>query len=284
MKKQKMNLEIALNTLAFNGYSWEIALNEIAELGVQFIEPVYISKYNPQLKEAHFTQTNARKISSQIEKTGLKVRSLASHMDMGLADSVYVFQKRMEFAKNLGAEIILTNSSHIENEREFFINMEVLARSAEQLKLKIGLENPGDGHNYIMNNASEGAAILVKFPSEWVTLNYDFSNIHTLTKGRNTYDNGLEKALPHIAHLHLKNVKQRNGHWLICGLEEGIINYKKIFRKYPALWNVPMSIELPVRFEYDKNFDFMPQNRKLPSLERIHKILYDSIIYLENLF
>jgi len=277
-----MNVNVALNTLVFSGYSWEKALEETARLGVLFIEPVYISKYDPGLTEDYFTETNATKLSSQITRSGLHIRSLASHMDMGLKDTVDVFRRRMIFAKNIGSEIILTNTSYREHERQFYDNMQVLCGMAEELKLTIALENPGDGQGYIMNNAGEGARIIKKIGSDRVKLNYDFSNFHTLSKGKETYDRGLGDALPHIAHLHLKNVRQQDTNWLIGGLSEGIIDYKSLFREYPALLKLPMSIELPVRFAYDAAFDFVPLRGERPSLEQIHKIVQDSIRFLEN--
>lgn len=276
------NRNIAINTLAFNGYPWETVLHKIAGTGVQFIEPVYISKYDPALKESFFTPANARYLLRQMKQTGLSVRSMASHMDMGLMDTVEVFQKRMEFAKTLGAEIILTNTSHMGNQRQFFNNMEILSGIAGELELTIGLENPGDGHGYIMNNAADGVRILGILDSEWVRLNYDFSNIYTLSKGRVTYDAGLGNALTHIGHLHLKNVRRQFDHWAVCSLEEGIIDYMEIFRTYPALQDLPMSIELPVRFEYDKDFNFVMRDTEVSPLENICGILHKSILFLLN--
>jgi hypothetical protein len=69
---------------------------------------------------------------------------------------------------------------------------------------------------------------------------------------------------------------------VVCSLGEGIVNYKEIFRAYPALRDIPMSIELPVRFGYDKEFNFVLQDREGPSLENIHSILHDSILFLLN--
>jgi sugar phosphate isomerase/epimerase len=276
------NSNIAINTLAFNGYSRETAIHETARAGAQFIEPVYISKYDPALKENYFTPANARDFAAQIKQEELSVRSMASHMDMGRLDTIEVFEKRMEFAKTLGAGIILTNTSHMGNERQFFKNMATLAGIARDLNLTIGLENPGDGQGYIMNNAADGVRILEILDSEWIKLNYDFSNIHTLSKGRTTYDTGLGNALPHIGHLHLKNIRQQDDHWVVCSLGEGIINYKEIFSAYPALKDIPMSIELPVRFGYDKEFNFVLLDKEGPTLESIHAILHDSILFLLN--
>lgn len=277
-----MKQNLAINTLAFNGYSWETALSETVRTGVRYVEPVFISKYDRALQESYFTPANAAILLTQLQHAGLGVRSMASHMDMGLTDTVEIFQKRMEFAKILGAGIILTNTSHLENERQFFINMEILSRVAAELGLTIGLENPGDGQGYLLNNAADGIRILQQLDSEWVKLNYDFSNIHTLSKGKITYDTGLGNALKHIGHLHLKNVKRQGDHWTVCGLGEGVIDYKALFLSYPALLELPMSIELPVRFGYDSDFHFVMQEPALPPLSIIRSLLHDSIIYLLN--
>jgi len=277
-----MQPNLAINTLAFNGYSWETALDETAVAGVRYIEPVFISKYEPALRESYFTSANAVVLLTQIQYAGLRVRSMASHMDMGLAGTVEIFQKRMEFAKALGAEMILTNTSHLENERQFFFNMEALSRVAADLRLTIGLENPGDGEGYLMNDAADGVRILKRLDPEWVRLNYDFSNIYTLSKGRITYDRGLESALPHIGHLHLKNIKRQGDHWYVCSLGEGIIDYKALFLSHPALLQLPMSIELPVRFAYNSDFQFVMPKPALPPLGTIRNLLQRSIEYLVN--
>jgi len=251
-------------------------------LGVQFIEPVYIAKYDPLLQESYFTDTNATTVLRQIRDAGLKVRSVASHMDMGLTDTVDVFRRRMNFAKTLGAGIIITNTSRLENREQFFKNMETLSRTAEEMELVIALENPGDGFGYIMNNAAEGAAVVRELHSAWIKLNYDFSNIHTLSKGADRYDTGLAEAIPDIAHLHLKNVKRENDQWPVCSLPEGIVDYRKVFHEYPALRDLPVSIELPVRFGYDRDFNFLPREGGPPALEEICGALQESILFLND--
>lgn len=278
-----MKNRIAINTLAFYGYPLETAAEEIAKLGVGFIEPVYIAKYSPELKEEYFTDNNARDFLLQAQNLGLKIRSVASHMDMSLPGAVDTFRKRMKFAKNLGAEIIITNTSHIENAPQFYKNMQVLSGTAEEMKLIIGLENPGDGQGYIMNNATDGVTMLEKIGSDRIKLNYDFSNIHSLYKAEKTYEEGLNKAIPYMAHLHLKNIKDKNGRWPVCGLSEGIINYKQLFIQFPELAKLPMSMELPVRFGYNEKFEFVRFDKeKVPSLASIRKVLNESLAYMND--
>ena len=51
---------IAINTLAFYGYPLDTALEEIARLASD-VEPVYISKYDPTLREEYFNETQRPK-------------------------------------------------------------------------------------------------------------------------------------------------------------------------------------------------------------------------------
>jgi sugar phosphate isomerase/epimerase len=271
---------IAINTLVFYGYPLDTALEEIVQL-TRDVEPVYISKYDPALDEDYFNEHNARTLRRQLEGLRLTATSMASHMDLGLPDSVDIFTRRMDFAKAIGAGMILTNASHKSREQMFFRNIETLAAHAENLDLTIALENPGDGQDQLLGTGSDGAAILKKLGSDRVKLNYDFSNVFTYSQTTTRPEKELTSVLPYVRHLHLKNVKPWDGGWAICSLDEGVIDYRSLFRQFPALSSIPMSIELPLRFGFDAQFHFaLRETCAAPSLESIRTILKDSLDYL----
>lgn len=274
---------IAINTLAFRGYPWDRILEETARLPVEFVEPVFISKYAPELREDYFTAKNAQAFLRQATANGLKVRSVASHMDMGRPDCVAVFEKRMAFARAIGAGIILTNTTAAENERQFLKHMKALCHVAEDLELMIGLENPGDGAGYLINNAADGVRWLERLGSERLKLNFDFSNVFTLSAGRVSCDPGLAQAIPHIGHLHLKNVGWQNGAWRVTTPAEGVIDYKTMFEQHPQLSAVPASLELPLCYGYNKEFEFvMLEKDRLPA-ETILQVLQDSLRFMNGI-
>ncbi len=272
--------EIAINTLAFHGYPLDTALEEIAPLARE-VEPVYISKYDPSLREEYFNETNAQRLRQRLERLRLKVTSVASHMDLGQPDSVEVFRRRMEFTRAIGAGMILTNATEKSRKVPFLRNIERLAAYAEKLGLIIALENPGDGQDQLLGTGIEGVAILEELGSDRVRLNYDFSNVFTYSRGTKRPDEELEAVLPYVSHLHLKNVRLCEGAWPVCGLEVGIIDYRRLFQQFPALLSIPMSIELPIRFGYDAAFRFgLRESLTIPSLDSIRKTLQDSLNYL----
>jgi sugar phosphate isomerase/epimerase len=271
---------IAINTLAFYGYSLDTALEEIAQL-TREVEPVYIAKYDPSLREEYFNEANAQRLCQRLESLRLKVTAMASHMDLGQSDSAEVFRRRMEFAREIGARMILTNAAEKSRKATFLRNIERLAAHAERLGLVIALENPGDGQDQLLETGTDGAALLEELGSDRIRLNYDFSNIFTYSKGQRRPDEELEAVLPYVSHLHLKNVRLREGAWPVCGLEAGIIDYRRLLRQFPALSRIPMSIELPIRFGYDTAFRFgLREELTVPSLESVRTMLRDSLDYL----
>ncbi len=272
--------EIAINTLAFHGYPLNTALEQIAQLAGD-VEPVYISKYDPTLREEYFNETNAERLRQRLEGLRLKVTSMASHLDLGQADAAEVFQRRMEFARAIGARMILTNAAEKSRKMAFFRNIEKLAAHAEKFDLIIALENPGDGQDQLLATGLDGVAILKELGSDRVRLNYDFSNVFTYSRGRTRPDEELEAVLPYVSHLHLKNVRQWEGAWPVCGLKAGVIDYACLLRHFPALSSLPMSIEQPIRFGYDAAFHFgLREKLTVPSLDSIKRILKDSLDYL----
>jgi sugar phosphate isomerase/epimerase len=271
---------IAINTLAFHGYPLDTALEEIAQL-TREVEPVYISKYDPTLDEDYFNERNARMLRQRLEGLRLKVTSMASHMDLGQPGSVDIFKRRMDFAKGIGAGVILTNASHESQGQTFLRNIEALAAHAEDLDLTIALENPGDGQDQLLGTGIDGVAVLEKLGSDRIKLNYDFSNVFTYSQTTKRPEQELESVLPYVRHLHLKNVKPSAGGWAVCGLDEGAIDYQRLFRQFPALSSIPMSIELPLRFGFDAELHFgLRQKFTVPSLDDIRRILKDSLEYL----
>jgi len=286
-------MAIAINTLAFHGYPLDTALEEIARL-TDDVEPVYISKYDPTLREEYFSEHNAQMLRRRLEQLGLKVTSMASHMDLGQPEAVDIFKRRMDFANAIGAGIILTNAGRRSQERTFFRNIEAQAAYAENLDLMIALENPGDGQDQLLGTGMDGVAVLKKLGSDRVKLNYDFSNVFTYSQTTKRPEQELESVLPHVCHLHLKNVKSWDGvgfpnatgrvwgpGWAVCGLDEGVIDYRSLFRQFPALWSIPMSVELPLRFGFDARFHFaLRETLAAPSLESIRAILKSSLDYL----
>ena len=136
-----------------------------------------------------------------------------------------------------------------------------------------------------MGTGIDGVAVLKKLGSDRIKLNYDFSNVFTYSQTTKRPEQELESVLPSVRHLHLKNVKPWGGGWAVCGLDEGVIDYRSLFRRFPTLSSIPMSIELPLRFGFDARFNFaLRETHAAPSLESIRTVLKSSLDYLAAAF
>lgn len=282
----KMEPSIAINTLAYHGYDLPTALREIADLGARYVEPVYILSYYDDMDEGCFDKENARAVRGLFSEYGLKSVAVAAHMDIGAADAIIRFVKRMEFAREVGASVVITNATQKSTEVLFYKNIQKLAKRAEQLGLIIALENPGDGRNSLLSSGECAASVIGRIGSESVKLNYDFSNIFSYSKGKNRPEDDMTYALPHIAHLHLKNIRPEKDEWVFTDLASGEIDYRRILSTLVQQSSiVPMSIELPLRFGYDSAFYF---NRSAsggpppPPLDQIRSILKSSLEYVQG--
>jgi len=140
---------IAINTLAYHGYPLDTALEEIVQL-TDYVEPVFITKYDPTLREECFNEDNARTLTMRLKQAGLKIVAMGSHMDLGQSNAVAIFESRMEFAKAIGAKTIITNAGRKSCHTTFYKNMDRLISYAEKIDLTIALENPGDGQDLIL--------------------------------------------------------------------------------------------------------------------------------------
>jgi sugar phosphate isomerase/epimerase len=273
---------VAANTLAYHGYDFSVALEQIEAMGFTHVEPALISSYYPEFDDAFFSGAEARKMKRLIEDTGLKVFAMGGHMDLGKGGAVASFARRMEFAKELGASIIHTNSTTRDRYQVFLNNLTELASTAESLDLIIALENPGDGQNDILGSGRQGAELIERLGLPFVRLNYDFSNTYSYSKGRIKPEEDFHSALPFSVHWHLKEMVPIEDRWEFVAIGQGITDYRSIFEKTEKI--PPMSIELPLRFHRGADYKIArhPGSEPVP-LVKIREVLSASRSFIDSL-
>ena len=220
-----MDRIISISTAAFDGYDLSVAMDEISRLGVRSVEVAFIQGYTDPFGEEAFSPDNAGRIQNLLSETGLSCFALSAHMNLGTKGSAETFRRRMEFARRIGAKIIVTNAGPGQEKKAFMNNMETLSRAAESLNLIIGLENPGDGKENIINSGKDGAKVVREIDSEWVKLNYDFGNVISHFYERIRPEEDFIDALPFSAHLHIKDVKSNGQGWSFVEIGKGSIDY-----------------------------------------------------------
>ena len=222
----------------------------MAACGVRHVEPAFIVGYTEAFDESAFTNDQAQIYSRWFAESGVGCHAFSSHIDLGHDDAVDVFRGRMDFAARLGAKVINTNAAARYLSESFFSNIEVLARHAEDLGLVIGLENPGDGSDSLINTAQDGIDLLSQLNFGSLRLNYDAGNTIShrpehLPGGVNPAADAL-LALPYCGHAHIKDVRVAPEGYFFTPLGEGNVDCASILHAI-ASTNVDISIELPLR-------------------------------------
>jgi len=151
---------VSISAAPYDGYEFPQVLESLARIGATHVEPAFIVGYTEPFDESAFTADKARLWAGWLKESGIGCDAFSSHIDLGRADAVEVFRGRMDFARALGARVINTNAAARKWQARFFENIEVLARHAESIGLTIGLENPGDGSDNLLNTAADGHALL----------------------------------------------------------------------------------------------------------------------------
>ena len=241
---------VSVSAAPYDGYEFPRALDSLASCAVRHVEPAFIVGYTEAFDETAFTGSKARQYAAWLEASGVGCYAFSSHIDLGRDDAVDVFKGRMDFAARLGARIINTNAAARCLADRFFRNIEVLARHAEGLGLSIGLENPGDGSDSLINTATDGIDLLGRIGHPSIVLNYDAGNTisHRPAQGPGGVvpADDARLALPYCGHTHIKDVRVTEQGYFFTALGEGDVDCASILRDIAAT-RVNVSIELPLR-------------------------------------
>jgi sugar phosphate isomerase/epimerase len=270
---------ISVSTIAFRGFNYQTIVEVLADIGIKYVEFAFIKGYTKDLADSDFSSSNAHFLKGLLEDHGLKTVALSAHMDLGQDDAVDAFKMRMDFAKELGADIIISNSS-LQSQRElFFRNMGQIAQHAESIDICVGLENPGDGKDSLIGSAVDGVEIVKEIDSPRVKLNYDFCNTFSYSKGGILPEEDMHHAAPHSIYFHLKDMKPDERGWIFPEIGKGVINYRQILRfLINQSARIPIGLELPLAIRSDQTFK--PWEKAItPNLAEISNIVKESFEY-----
>jgi sugar phosphate isomerase/epimerase len=241
---------ISISAAPYDGYAFPRVLESLAACGARHVEPAFIVGYTEPFDETAFTPAQARQYAAWLRESGIGCHAFSSHIDLGTADAASVFMGRMDFAAELGARVINTNAAARSNSAGFFRNIHVLARHAERLGMIIGLENPGDGSDNLLNTAQDGIALIRQVGHASVRLNYDAGN--TISHRPRQRPGGVDPAadallaMPYCGHTHIKDVRVTDDGYFFVPLGQGDIDCAAIVRAV-ARTSLDLSIEIPLR-------------------------------------
>lgn len=269
---------VSVSSMAFDGYSLETALDELAGLGVRYVEPASVDKVFQHLVEEDFCDARAAWLKGQMAGRGLACVSLSAHIDLTQSDSVARFRRRLEFAHAMGARIVNTIAGPTAALEGFRANISAIGERAAELGLTLALENHGD----LVDRGGQIVQFIEQVGIPAVRLNYDTGNAWYYAKGDTDPAAELNKVAPVVAHVHLKDPRVEDGLMRWVALGEGVLDLPEIGRilrvRLPA---VPVSIELSLR---QRSREFEPRWRtpEVPSLSEIRGVITRSLKALEG--
>jgi len=223
-----------------------MAFEQIAQVGARYVEVAFIEGYIDPFTEETFIAANAKNLRRNLIDSGLSCHTFSAHLDLSKVGTVEIFKHRLEFACELGAKIVISNTAPPSREQEFYRNIQQLAAHAHILGITIALENPGDGRKNLLDTGVEGARIIEQLGLTNVGLNYDFGNVVTHLQDQVRPEDDFEAALPHTVHLHIKDLEGDSRGWQFTEIGKGTVNYQRILSDC-RIRGLPLSLEVPLR-------------------------------------
>jgi sugar phosphate isomerase/epimerase len=273
-----MDRIVSVSTMAFDGYSLEVALDELAALGVKYVEPASVDKIFQHLVEEDFCDTRAAWLRVQLAARRLVCLSLSAHMDLTGPDSIERFHRRIEFARNIGARCVNSIAGPMGNLEEFRKNIPAIADRARDLGVMIALENHGD----LLDRERQILDFIREVNHPAIRVNYDTGNAWYYSRGAINPVEELALLAPVVAHVHVKSPKIVDGLLRWVALGDGILDLPALAQVLKdRLPGVPISYELSPR---QRSKDFEPRWRmpEIPPLAELRASIAQSLQALER--
>jgi len=277
---------ISVSSVPYDGYEFPRALESLAACGVKYVEPAFIIGYSGPIDDSDFTAQKARQYASWLRDNGIACYAFSAHnIQFDRADVVDIYRGRMDFAAGMGARIINVTAARRIDSEQYFSNIDVIARHAEQLGMVIGLENPGDGSDNLINTAQDGIELLRTLGHDCIRLNYDAGNTisHRPCQQLGGVDPVIDAllAMPYCGHIHIKDVHVgTDGCYFFTPIGKGDIDCATIVHAV-AKTNLNLTIEMPLRLHRLSNRQ--PQRRSEPlPLAELEAAIRTSLQFVER--
>lgn len=235
---------VSISTALFDGYGMDLAIDEIARSGAAFVEPAYIRGY-VDFGEDDFAAAPAIRLRRRIADAGLSIHAVSAHMDLSLPDARSMLARRIAFAENLGAKVLITNAGPTDHAEAVRTVIDGSLRLLEAWGGMLAIENPGHGAGDLVGSARQGKTLIDAVASPHLRLNHDAGNVFTYSREALQPAEDFTSAAQAIGHAHLKDVRRSHDGWEFCALGAGNVDLAAYLAAIPH--DLPLSVELPLR-------------------------------------
>lgn len=264
-----MNNVLAGHTNSYHTYSFEEALEGIAEAGFTFVELSAVVGWTEHVP-IDATDAQISEVKGKLNEYGLKPSVLSGHSDLTTAEGLETGKKAADLCQKLGLSILNTaiGGHYKENEdkKAFMGNIHKLADYCAERGLTIGLEVHGE----IMASGRRSIPLMKEIGRDNVRINYDTANCEFY--GGVAAADELKEVVPYLCHVHLKDKVGGKGEWNFPGISEGHVDFKKALSILDKEgYSGPFSVEIEF------------QGEPWPPVEEVHRAMKVSYDHLKSL-
>ncbi|WP_158521437.1 sugar phosphate isomerase/epimerase family protein [Kushneria konosiri] len=268
---------MSVSTAAWDGYDWPDIFSSMARLNITDVELAFIKGYVNEFTDADLNAELAKRLCELMAQYGQRCTVLSAHIDLGEPGAAESMAVRIRFAAALGARYLISNASSLAGREYFEQGLDHMMAAAREAGVKLLFENPGDGSDNVINQASELATLTERLDASVTGINYDPGNLISHRPALSPVDDAL-KAIPQSDHLHLKAVSRKQDGYHFGALGTGDIDYAPIVEALAAR-RLPFSLELPFRLRRDEHAQPNKLAEPLP-LEEIERGVAASLYWM----
>ena len=194
------------------------AMDMARRCGFHTIELSAIDGISEQIVAERVSPEYVMQIERELQKRDLQCTALSAHCDMTDEAQFARLLKKIEFAGQIGAQLVNTRCGPKARYAVFEEHVKRAAEAADRYGLRLGLESYGD----IVGPASECGGVFAELDLPHVQYTYDPGNTYRFCRGEIRLDEDLQNASVPVAYLHMKDGSihdPRNSR--IAGIQKG---------------------------------------------------------------
>jgi L-ribulose-5-phosphate 3-epimerase len=238
-----MQNPLAGHTNTYHTYGLDDALEGIASAGYTHVELSAVPGWTE-----HVELNGSDELRRKLDQWALTPVSLSAHSDLTTREGLEHGIKAVRWAADYGIPIVNTaiggHASQDEDERAFLQNVGELADAAERAGIVVALEIHGE----IMASGAKTLPLLDRIGRDSIKVNYDTANVEFY--GGELAVDDLERVVPLLAHVHLKDTTGGKGVWNFPALGTGTVDFARVLEILDrAGYSGPFSVELEFQGE-----------------------------------
>ena len=254
------------------------AMDMARRCGFHTIELASIDGISEQIRAERISADYAAWIQRELERRDLRCTALSAHCDMTDEAQLAGLLKKIEFAGQIGAQLVNTRCGPKARYAVFRDHVRRAAELAARYGLRLGLESYGD----IVGPASTCAAVFSELDLPNVQYTYDPGNTYRYCRGEIRLEEDLLHAAVPIAYLHMKDGSIHDGYIWNEPIGQGVFPYPQMLAALERQQAVlPCALEMPMNFcvsMQDLTFRFLE-----PDEQQIYTQVMQSVEYLKQL-